>query len=271
MATLRQPVFFISHGGGPWPYVDQMRPMYARTERELRRLPARLATSPKAVLVISGHWEAQKFSVSTNEHPPMEYDYSGFPPHTYHIRYSAPGTAALATRTRELLTAAGIDSAADPSRGFDHGVFVPLGLMYPDAQMPIVMVSVKARYDAAEHLALGRALAPLRDENVLIVGSGLNYHNMQGFGLDSSTQVAESFTHYLDEAIADKDSHARDEKLLHWERAPGARLAHPREDHLLPLLVAAGAAGNDTGRVLFAENVMKIPMTSYVFGDIKLD
>jgi aromatic ring-opening dioxygenase catalytic subunit (LigB family) len=115
---------------------------------------------------------------------------------------------------------------------------------------------------------LGRALAPLRDEGVLIVGSGLNYHNMRGFNRDSSTADAEVFTQYLSEAVAQADVGTRDERLLHWERAPRARIAHPREDHLMPLLVAAGAAGGDEGRVLFAESVMKIPMTSYVFGTL---
>jgi aromatic ring-opening dioxygenase catalytic subunit (LigB family) len=198
----------------------------------------------------------------------MEYDYSGFPPHTYKIRYAAPGDPDLAGQACELLTGAGIESAVDPDRGFDHGVFVPLGLMYPLADMPIVMMSVQSSYDPAEHLALGRALAPLRDEGVLIVGSGLNYHNMRGFGLDSSTRDAELFTRYLNEAIALEDVRARDEKLLNWESAPRARLAHPREDHLMPLLVAAGAASSDKGSVLFADTVLKIPMTSYVFGEI---
>ena len=268
MAAPRQPVLFISHGGGPWPYVDELRQMYVQTESALRRLPERLSVRPKAVFVISGHWVAQKFSVATNAHPPMEYDYFGFPPHTYHIRYTAPGDPDLAVRARDLLARAGIDSSADPDRGFDHGVFVPLGLMYPNAEMPIVMVSVKSGYDPAAHLALGRALAPLRDEGVLLIGSGLTYHNMRGFGLDRSTQVAELFTHYLDDAIAQQDVHVRDERLLQWEHAPAARQAHPHEDHLMPLLVAAGAAGSSHGSVLFNESVMKIPMTSYVFGDL---
>jgi aromatic ring-opening dioxygenase catalytic subunit (LigB family) len=271
MTLSRQPVLFVSHGGGPWPYVAELKQMYRQTERELRRLPERLPARPKAVLAISGHWEAPTFSVATSERPRMEYDYSGFPPHTYEIRYAAPGSTALSARIHDLVTGAGIDVTADPARGFDHGVFVPLGLMYPNADMPIVMVSMKSSYDPAEHLAMGRALAPLRDEGVLIIGSGLTYHNMRGFGLDSSTRVAEVFAHYLEEAIAQQDVAVRDEKLLRWEAAPSARQAHPREDHLMPLLVAAGAAGSDPGRVLFTERVMEIPMTSYVFGEINLD
>ena len=267
----RLPVLFISHGGGPWPYVGALKQMYVKTEKELRRLPERLPARPKATMVISGHWEASQFSISSSARPAMEYDYTGFPPHTYQIRYQAPGDPELAAHTRKLLAAAGIESILDAHRGFDHGVFVPLGLMYPKADMPIVMVSVKASYDPAEHLALGRALAPLRDEGVLIVGSGLTYHNMQGFGCDSSTAAAESFTRYLNDAVALKNSRERGEKLLHWESAPSARLAHPREDHLLPLLVSAGAADMDAGRVLFSESVMKVPMTSYIFGEIRSD
>jgi aromatic ring-opening dioxygenase catalytic subunit (LigB family) len=267
ITTSRLPVLFISHGGGPWSYDDSLKTLYAHTERELRRLPQRLAERPKAVVVVSAHWEAARFSISTAARPPMNYDYSGFPPHTYQISYPAPGDPALAGRTRDLIAAAGIDVSTDPNKGFDHGVFVPLGLMYPAADMPIVMLSVKSDYDPLEHLALGRALAPLRDEGVLIVGSGLTYHNMRGFNRDSSTADAEIFTQYLSETVA-LDARARDEGLIHWERAPRARIAHPREDHLMPLIVAAGAAGSDPGHMLFAENVMKIPMTSYVFGDI---
>jgi aromatic ring-opening dioxygenase catalytic subunit (LigB family) len=199
----------------------------------------------------------------------MEYDYGGFPPHTYQIRYPAPGDPEIAEHARNLVAAAGIDAVTDSHKGFDHGVFVPLSLMYPQAEMPIVMVSVKSDYDPVEHMALGRALAPLREERVLIVGSGLNYHNMRGFNQDSSTADAKAFTDYLNESAALKDVRARDERLLQWQRGPKARIAHPREDHLMPLLVAAGAASTDRGRVLFSETVMKIPMTSYVFGEIK--
>jgi aromatic ring-opening dioxygenase catalytic subunit (LigB family) len=143
--------------------------------------------------------------------------------------------------------------------------------MYPKADMPIVMVSIKSGYDPVEHVALGRALAPLRSRGTLIIGSGLTYHNMRGFNQDGSAKDAEAFTNYLNHAIALQDTHRRDEMLLHWEDAPRARSAHPREDHLMPLLVAAGAADGDVGQVLFAESVMRIPMTSYRFGKLSGD
>lgn len=266
MNASRFPVYFLSHGGGPWPHVESMRQQFANTERAFAAMPQRLPAKPKAVLVISGHWEAAEFTVSTAAHPGMEYDYYGFPEHTYQIRYPAPGSPELAARVRTLLGNAGIASAEDGQRGFDHGTFVPLELMYPQADVPIVMLSLKSTYDVQEHIRAGKALAPLRDEGVLIIGSGLTYHNMRGFGRDESTHVAQAFETYLQTAISQPERDARQQMLINWERAPGARLAHPREDHLLPLMVAAGAADDDIGRALFIDHVMKVPMASYEFG-----
>jgi aromatic ring-opening dioxygenase catalytic subunit (LigB family) len=238
--------------------------MFALTEREFAALPQRLPARPKAVLVITGHWEAPQFSVSTAERPPMDYDYSGFPEHTYRLQYPAPGSPAVARRVRELLAQAGIESAEDPQRGFDHGTFVPLSLMYPDADVPVVLLSMKSSYDPAEHIRAGQAIAPLRDEGVLILGSGLTYHNMRGFNRDASTPVAEAFEGYLHQAIAQPQAE-RNRMLEQWQSGPGARLAHPREDHLLPLMVVAGAAGADPGAQVFVDHVMKVPMASYEF------
>jgi aromatic ring-opening dioxygenase catalytic subunit (LigB family) len=266
MATSRFPVYFISHGGGPWPYVGGMKEMFAKTARAFSALPDRLPAKPKAVLVITGHWEAHEFTVSTAEHPPMEYDYYGFPEDTYHIKYPAPGSPALAARVQTLLSEAGIVTREDPRRGFDHGTFVPLGLMYPDADVPIVLLSLKSSYNPEEHIRAGKALAPLRDEGVLIIGSGLTYHNMRGFGRDDATPVATAFEAYLNMAIGQADTSVRNDMLVQWESAPGARLAHPREDHLIPLMVVAGAAADDVGHALFIDHVLKVPMASYEFG-----
>ena len=259
------PVFFLSHGGGPWPWVDGMKQMFAKTAREFAGLPKRLPGKPKAVLVITGHWEAPQFSVSTAQHPPMDYDYSGFPEHTYRLQYPAPGSPALAQRVRDLLKQAAIESRDDPQRGFDHGTFVPLSLMYPDADVPVVLLSLKSNYDPAEHIRVGQAIAALRDEGVLIIGSGLTYHNMGGFGRATSTPVADAFEGYLNDAIGQPEASVRNRMLLDWESAPAARLAHPREDHLLPLMVVAGAAGNDSGERVFVDHVMAVSMASYQF------
>lgn len=267
MSSTRMPVLFISHGGGPWPWVDGLREQFAVTEQALRQFPAQLPEQPKAVLVITGHWEERGFTVSTAPHPGMEYDYSGFPPHTYQLRYPAPGLPALAARVRELLQAAGMPVAEDPQRGFDHGTFVPLALMYPDAKVPVVLLSLKSGYDPAAHLAAGAALQPLRDEGILIVGSGLTYHNMRGFRRPESMPVSRQFEDYLNDAISQHDPQQRNARLLHWDQAPGARLAHPREDHLLPLMVVAGAAGNSIGRRLFLDEALGVVMASYRFDD----
>lgn len=265
MTSQRFPVYFVSHGGGPWPWMEDRRRMFEKTAREFAALPQRLPARPKAVLVITGHWEAPGFTVSTAEHPPMDYDYYGFPEHTYRLQYPAPGSPALAQRTKALLEQAGIPCGEDPARGFDHGTFVPLWLMYPEADVPVVLLSLKSSYDPAEHIRAGQAIAPLRDEGVLILGSGLTYHNMRGFNQDTSTPIASAFEDYLHRAIAQPDAAERNRMLAQWTSAPGARLAHPREDHLLPLMVAAGAAGDDPGGQVFVDHVMKVPMASYAF------
>lgn len=242
-----------------------MRQQFALTEREFRALPARLPRKPAAILVITGHWEERELTVSTAAQPGMEYDYSGFPAHTYAIKYPAPGSPQLAQRIEHLLTQAGFPVHGDGQGGFDHGTFVPVSLMYPDADVPVVMLSLKSSYDPREHIRIGQALQALRDEAVLIIGSGLTYHNMRGFGRDESTTVAAAFERFLDQAI-EQDPDRRDDLLAHWESAPYARAAHPREDHLLPLMVVAGAAGADRGRALFRDHAMKVPMASYQFG-----
>ncbi len=265
MTTQKFPTFFVSHGGGPWPWVDGMKEMFAKTAKEFALMPALLPEKPKGILVITGHWESDRFTVSTAEQPPMEYDYYGFPAHTYQIKYSAPGSPALAARVRELLDDAGFESAENDKRGFDHGTFVPLALMYPQAEVPVVMLSLKSSYDPAEHIALGKALAPLRDEGVLIMGSGLTYHNMRGFRSPGAGPVAATFEDYLNKAITAPED-TRDQMLVNWESAPMARQAHPQEDHLIPLMVVAGAAGEDLGHRVFVDHAMGVDMASYQFG-----
>lgn len=266
MKNIRFPVLFISHGGGPWPYVKELRDKFAITARELENLPATLPAKPNAVLVITGHWQEPEFTVSSATHPPMEYDYYGFPEHTYHVQYPAAGSPKLSRRVCELLKAADIKCIKDVNRGFDHGVFVPMSLMYPQAEIPIVLVSMKSTYDPFEHIRLGEALAPLRDEGVLIIGSGLTYHNMRGFGRHESYKPSVKFEQYLNAAIADHDPQRRNRALLNWEQAPFARLVHPREDHLIPLMVVAGAAGKDTGQRIFIDTAFEVVMASYRFG-----
>jgi len=264
--NIKLPVLFISHGGGPWPYIEDMRQRFALTEAELAKLPASMPAKPKAILVITGHWEESQFTVSTALQPPMVYDYYGFPEHTYHVQYPAAGSPDLAQRVGELLTLSGLPVLEDAERGFDHGTFVPLMLMYPQADVPVVLLSMKSTYDPLEHIKLGEALAPLREEGVLIVGSGLTYHNMRGFGRPASFEPSEQFEQYLYEAIANPNPQQRNQALVDWEQAPSARLVHPREDHLIPLMVVAGAAGDSVGERIFTDTVFEVVMASYRFG-----
>ena len=171
-AGTRLPTYFLSHGGGPWPWLQgDFRRQFDRLEESLQDVAAEVGAKPRAVLVISGHWEGPRFTVQAAQKPGMIYDYSGFPPHTYSIRYASAGSPEVARRVKELLEAAGIPAALDADRGYDHGTYTPLAAMYPDADVPVVQLSLKHGYDPREHLAVGRALRPLRDEGVLIVGS----------------------------------------------------------------------------------------------------
>jgi len=265
--STRQPTLFISHGGGPWPYVPDMKAMFLRTAQWLSGLPKTLPEKPKAILSISGHWEEKNFTVSTAKNPPMIFDYSGFPEHTYHISYPAPGSPELAHQIHALLSDAGIQNQEDPKHGLDHGTFVPMVMMYPQAEIPVVSLSLKSGYDPAAHIRLGEALQPLRDQGVLIIGSGLSYHNMRGFGSPAADGVSKQFGQWLETTVTIVDPKLREKNLLNWESAPAARLAHPREDHLLPLMVVAGAAGKDPGRVEFVDHVMGVDMASYRFSE----
>ncbi|HVY81930.1 MAG TPA: class III extradiol ring-cleavage dioxygenase [Steroidobacteraceae bacterium] len=263
---MKLPTLFISHGGGPWPWIDERRADFAGTLGFLQRLPASLPAKPRAILSVSGHWEEAEFTVATSPQPPMVYDYYGFPEHTYHIRYAAPGSPDLAQRVRALLESAGIRVAEDAERGFDHGTFVPLAVMYPNADVPIVSLSLRSNLDASEHLRMGAALQALRDEGVLIVGSGLSYHNLRALRMSASAgPVSETFEAWLTRAVEERDAEARNALLSRWSEAPAARQAHPREEHLIPLMVAAGAAGTSQGRLAFRDHVWGVSMASYRF------
>ena len=174
-----QPTYFIPHGGGPCFFMDDPRGVWTGMEAFLRNLPITLAEKPKAILVVSGHWETDGFAFTGAERPELIYDYYNFPPHTYQLRYDVPGAPALAARAAALLKDAGIPSTVDAKRGLDHGVFVPLKVAFPDADIPLIEMSVERGLDPALHVAAGRALAPLREEGVLILGSGMSFHNMR--------------------------------------------------------------------------------------------
>lgn len=267
--AVRMPTYFLSHGGGPWPWLSgPMRDTMAELERSLQRLPSELPAAPTAILMISGHWEAPTFTVQTNPNPPMVYDYGGFPEHTYRITYPAPGSPALAARVVELLRAAAIPVAVDAKRGYDHGMFAPMAVAWPDADVPVVQLSMKWGYDPDEHLAVGRALAPLRDEGVLIIGSGLSYHNLGLMGR-AAAEPSRVFDDWLSSTLLDTPPAERTERLRHWTEAPAARIAHPREDHLIPLMVVVGASEHDPATRPYHQNDFfgYVTASSFRFGE----
>lgn len=253
----RLPTYFISHGGGPWPWMEERRVSFAALEASLVQLVREIGVRPKAVLSVSGHWEAPAFTAMAATRPPMVYDYYGFPPHTYSVQYPAPGAPDVAERIAALLREAGLPTAIDTQRGFDHGTFAPLAVMYPEADVPVLQLSLQQGYDPALHLAAGRALAPLRDEGVLILGSGLSFHNLRLRG-PGARAPSEAFDHWLHDTLEGLPPAQRSAALLQWEQAPAARIAHPHEDHLLPLMVALGAAEHETAHTLYHEE--------YIFG-----
>lgn len=266
-ATTRQPVVYLPHGGGPWPFVEMGLPKAEVTEmsRYLENIAHLPKTQPKAILVISAHWEERVPTLMTSPKPPMFYDYYGFPEESYRLQWPAPGSPELASRVQTLLAAAGIESAVDAQRGFDHGTFVPLMLSYPQANIPTTQLSLKVGLSPREHLEIGRALQPLRDEGVFIIGSGMTYHDMRGFRGGRGEAVSETFDAWLRETLA-LPANERNRRLETWTSAPMARAAHPREEHLIPLMVAAGAAGEDLGVLDYNGSFMNVRLSGYHFG-----
>ncbi len=260
------PTYFISHGGGPWPWIPDMRAAFVNLEASLVEMGKELGHKPRAILMVSGHWETESYAVMSAPKPPMVYDYYGFPPETYKIQYPAPGAPDLALRTKELLEAAGLPTRLDDKQGFDHGTFVPARIMYPDADMPIYQLSLRHGYSPEEHFAVGRALAPLREEGVVIVGSGLSFHNLRLFG-PPAKQPSEAFDAWLADTMA-QPGDKRTAALVDWESAPYARVCHAHEDHLVPLFVALGAAEQDEAvRTYHDSNIFGgVMASSYRFG-----
>jgi aromatic ring-opening dioxygenase catalytic subunit (LigB family) len=269
MPSHRLPTYFVSHGGGPWPYMTgAFRAAMSRLERSLIDMRAELGDGPRAALVVSGHWEERGFAVSSGEKPGMIYDYYGFPDHLYDIRYAAPGLPALARTVRDLLKGRGLGARLDPARGFDHGTFSIMKLLFPNEDLPIIQLSLDASLDPALHLAVGRALAPLRDAGVLIVGSGFSFHNLRLMHGSGGYGPSRQFDAWLRQTLVEATPDDRAERLIHWEQAPAARLAHPREDHLLPLMVAVGAAWDEPGAVPYHQTDFfgGLTVSSFRFG-----
>ena len=263
MAEVRQPSLFIPHGGGPCFFMDDPNGLWTELRDFLQAIPGTLPAPPKAILLVSGHWETEGFAFTAGVHPPLIYDYYNFPPHTYELRFDAPGAPSLAARAAGLLEDAGLKASTDPERGFDHGVFIPLKVAWPEAEVPIVEMSVDVSLDPELHLAAGKALAPLRDEGVLIIGSGMSFHNMQTYRDPGAMNPSKRFDSWLDQAT-EAAPPTRNYALAEWEKAPMAHYAHPREEHLIPLMVAAGAS-EAPGKRVFNGDVLGTMISGFRF------
>ena len=259
--TDQQPVskarmVYFSHGGGPLPILGD--PGHQAMIDFMKRLPAQL-TRPDAILVVSAHWEEREATLLSAPNPPMFYDYYGFPPEAYEITYPAPGSPELAARISALLTNKGIPSRLDPQRGFDHGLFIPLKMMYPQADIPCLQLSLLRGLNPVAHLALGRALRTLSNENILVIGSGFSFHNMQAFSWEADDRpdaANDAFQDWLIQTITTPMAEdEREQRLVEWEKAPAARYCHPREEHLLPLHVCQGMAGQP-GKLIFDDKIL---------------
>ncbi|QWF70547.1 dioxygenase [Methylomonas paludis] len=252
------PVLFIPHGGGPLPLLGDAG--HVELVEFLRALPASLAKQPAAILVISAHWEATQATITHADKPALIYDYAGFPEASYQITYPAVGNPDLAKQVFRLLTEHDIPASLDNQRGFDHGLFVPLKLMYPQADIPCLQLSLVNHLDPELHLKIGQALAVLRKQNILILGSGFSFHNMRAFFSHSAADNAknQAFEDWLIETCCADELTAAERKarLLNWPLAPFAGFCHPRAEHLLPLHVCLGAGGATPAELVFAGSIL---------------
>lgn len=265
-AMRSHPIIYISHGGGPLPLLGD--PRHKEMNHTLEHMAA-LIPKPSAILLVSAHWEEQSAVITGNDAPPLIYDYYGFPEESYAITYPAPGHPALAEKIHKNLAVQNIEAEISPKRGFDHGLFIPMKIMFPEASIPCVQVSLIKGLNPLDHIRLGKALKGIDQEELLIIGSGFSFHNIRAFFTPPTPETQtlnEAFENWLMETCAN-EGHTEDERekrLCNWEQAPGARYCHPREEHLLPLHVCCGAAGRAADEV-FAFDVMDRKASAYLW------
>jgi aromatic ring-opening dioxygenase catalytic subunit (LigB family) len=292
---MKYPAVFVNHGGGPLPLMGR-QPNLVKNMKEIVSKFLPKDNPPSAIVVLSAHWESDPISITSGLNPSLYFDYSGFPQETYAYDYPVRGNPALARKIHDLLREHGLPSRLDDQRGFDHGVFVPLMIMFPDATIPVVEVSLHKSLDATINMEIGKALEALRDDNILLLGSGYTFHNMHSIFYPSQQSIkgSQDFNNWLkdtilfpnknhleqqncsagDEVSSDSDYQQRIHLLGQWEIAPGARISHPREEHLLPLLIVAAAGGKTgTPRLIYDTTLTSVDrdagsehaITGYIF------
>jgi aromatic ring-opening dioxygenase catalytic subunit (LigB family) len=258
-------IVYFSHGGGPLPLLGD--PGHQAMIDFMTRLPD-LLPRPQAILVISAHWEEAQPTLLGAANPPMFYDYYGFPDAAYQIDYPASGHPKLAAQISKTLEGAGIPAHVDDQRGFDHGLFIPLNLMYPQADIPALQLSLQSGLAPDAHIAIGEALRDLQADKLLVIGSGFSFHNMSAFFHHDPDIIASrnnAFQDWLiDVVTADIDQQERKALLVNWKQAPHARYCHPREEHLLPLHVCLGMAGR-AGELIFDDQIMGVRCMAFMW------
>ena len=261
-------VLFIPHGGGPLPILGDSR--HKEIIKFLKKIKFRI-NKPSSIIVISAHWEEDEVNITSGEKPSLIYDYYGFPEESYKITYPAPGNSKLANKIKNLLMAKDINSKLNPERGFDHGVFIPLKIMYPEASITCVQISLLKNLDPKKHIEMGKALSSLMDENILILGSGMSFHNLNillsgSESTDSDNAKNKEFDDWLVNVCAgDKLNNVEKEKaLIEWIKAPSARFCHPREEHLIPLHVCYGIK-NKKADLVFNDNVIEKKVSAFLW------
>lgn len=257
---------YISHGGGPLPLLGDAG--HKELVANLQYI-ASVLRKPSAIVVISAHWEESQATITAAANPSLIYDYYGFPDESYEIRYPAPGKPSLAQTIFEVLKSNAIEATLDERRGFDHGLFIPLKIMYPEADIPCVQLSLVSSLNPLDHIRIGNALAGLTDDNVLILGSGFSFHNLKAFFSPASSEAQSmnaAFEKWLSETCSNRElsETERERRLVEWESAPGARYCHPREEHLLPLHVCYGFAKSAASQT-FVFDVMGKKASSYLW------
>lgn len=240
----RHTILYLSHGAGPMPLLGDNG--HKEMVDNLKMIAATIS-KPSAILLISAHWEEAMPTITRAANPPLIYDYYGFPEPAYEVQYPAPGRPDLAQTIFSALRSKGIKSTLDDKRGFDHGLFVPLKIMYPEADVPCIQLSLLNSLDPREHINIGNALSGLEYENLLVIGSGFSFHNMNAFFAPRTAEMEmknEAFMGWLNDTCSDRSlgENERTHRLVNWEKAPSARFCHPREEHLLPLHVCYGVA-----------------------------
>lgn len=266
--VLRQPTLYIPHGAGPCFFMD-WDPADAWDDMAdfLKNIAHTLPEKPKAIIVVPAHWLSDEIKITGAAQPKLIYDYYGFPPHTYELTYPALGQPELAQRMAQQLNEQGLNAKIDAERGFDHGLFIPFKLMFPKADIPIVQLSLRHDLDPAVHIAMGQALTSLRNEGVLIVGSGMSFHNMRGYGDNRFGPISAEFDAWLTQAVS-SPAQEREALLTRWFDAPQALQCHPlrQEEHLMPLMVVAGAAtGSGVGQTIFTDHVLATTQSAFRF------